>query len=67
MLAWPMAKHEREDVVMEDIVLKTTRFRRFKFDYTRMPELTLEQIKRQEIKLISDIGRAESIRDYGGL
>jgi len=44
-----------------------TRFKRFRFQSERKPARTYEQIKELKIQMIAGIGRAESIRDFGGL
>jgi hypothetical protein len=40
---------------------------RFRVQQRVLPELTIENIQRQKIALIAEIGKADSIRDFGGL
>lgn len=44
-----------------------TQFARFRFQSALKPRQTYEQIKQLKIDLIAGIGRAHSIRDFGGL
>ncbi|MCB0520252.1 MAG: hypothetical protein H6577_28300 [Lewinellaceae bacterium] len=42
-------------------------FQKFRYTYPTLPTVGLDVIKKEKIKLTTDIGSAESIRDFGGL
>lgn len=42
-------------------------FQKFRYTYSALPPVGLDVIKKEKIKLSTDIGSAESIRDFGGL
>ncbi len=42
-------------------------FQKFRYTYPTLPPVGLDVIKKEKIKLATDIGTAESIRDFGGL
>lgn len=42
-------------------------FEKYRYTYPTLPKIGLPEIKSEKIKLTTDIGSADSIRDFGGL
>ncbi len=42
-------------------------FLKFRYTYPLLPPVSIDEIKKEKIKLATDIGSADSIRDFGGL
>ncbi len=50
-----------------DTTTGSSAFQQFRYTYPTLPVVGLDIIKKEKIKLVTDIGTAASIRDYGGL